>query len=461
MKTSPIYIKSITLKNIETFVNEVELKLLKEDDTISQWTLILGDNGIGKSNLLQFIAWMKPQLPYDANDTNNLDPAPMINDEENEVLEGLVHKGRERAQEAVATAIFVANQPLNKKANSHIKECKTEITIGVDKLGKLEKVEPSLVADKPGIFYKEEVAVYGYSASRQLGKLNLNNPKLSDTIPNFIREKTELYDAEEILHTLQYAAFGAKDKEERKKYRSFIKRIKQMLVTILPDFEQIENIEINPPTVLSQHSTGGLVITTKHGQEILFNDFSLGYKTVTSWSVDLAWRMFSKHHLNVENPLEEPAIVLIDEIDLHLHPKWQQQIMANLSTHFPNVQFIATAHSPLMVQAAIDLNYAVLRYDEAVGSVTLSNRPEGTDGWRVDQILTSDLFDLKSARGTAYDKLLSERDALLTKKHLTDKDKARLQAIDTQLAQLPTGEDPEEMDNRRQLAELVKKMRNK
>lgn len=461
MKSSPVYVKSITLQNVETFVEEVELKLLKADDTISRWTLILGDNGIGKSNLLQFIAWMKPQLPYDANDTNDLDPAPVINDEENEVLERLVHKGQDRNLEASVEALFVANQPLNKKANSRTSECKTKIIIGVDNLGKLKTVDPTLDADVQGIFYKEEVIVYGYSASRQLGKLNLNNPKLLDTIPNFIREKTELYDTEEILHTLQYAALGSKNKEERQKYRSFIKRIKQMLVTLLPNFEQIQDIEINPPTVMYQYSTGGLTITTRHGQKIPFDDFSLGYRTVTSWAVDLAWRMFSKHHQTAENPLEEPAIVLIDEIDLHLHPKWQQQIMANLSTHFPNIQFIATAHSPLMVQAAIDLNYAVLHYDEAVGSVTIDNRPEGTDGWRVDQILTSDLFDLKSARGTAYDKLLSDRDELLAKKQLTDKDKTRLKSIEAQLAQLPTGEDPEEIDNRRQLAELVKKMRNK
>ncbi|TVT36934.1 AAA family ATPase [Hymenobacter setariae] len=461
MKTSPIYVKSIKLTNIETFVEEVELKFLKADDTISRWTLILGDNGIGKSNLLQFIAWMKPQLPYDANDTNNLDPAPVINDEENEVLERLVHKDQNGSQEAVANALFVANQSLNKKSTSRTSECKTEIIIGIDSLGKLKRVDPTLDADVQGIFYKEDVTVYGYSASRQLGKLNLNNPKLLDTIPNFIREKTELYDAEEILHTLQYAALGSKKTEERQKYRSFIKRIKQMLVTLLPDFEQIQNIEINPPTVFSQYSTGGLVITTRHGQKIPFNDFSLGYKTITSWVVDLAWRLFSKHHLTSENPLEEPAIVLIDEIDLHLHPKWQQQIMSNLSLHFPNIQFIATAHSPLMVQAAFDLNYAVLHYDKALGSVSITNRPEGVDGWRVDQILTSDFFDLKSARGTAFDKLLSDRDALLAKKRLTEPDKRRLKAINAQLAQPPTSENIEEVNNRRQLAELVQKMRNK
>lgn len=235
----------------------------------------------------------------------------------------------------------------------------------------------------------------------------------------------------------------------------------KLLVTLLPDFEQIQNIEINPPTVFSQYSTGGLVITTRHGQKIPFNDFSLGYKTITSWVVDLAWRLFSKHHLTSENPLEEPAIVLIDEIDLHLHPKWQQQIMSNLSLHFPNIQFIATAHSPLMVQAAFDLNYAVLHYDKALGSVSITNRPEGVDGWRVDQILTSDFFDLKSARGTAFDKLLSDRDALLAKKRLTEPDKRRLKAINAQLAQPPTSENIEEVNNRRQLAELVQKMRNK
>ena len=52
---------------------------------------------------------------------------------------------------------------------------------------------------------------------------------------------------------------------------------------------------------------------------------------------------------------------LVDEIDLHLHPKWQREIIGFLTQRFPNTQFIATAHSPLVVQAAEDANVVLLK----------------------------------------------------------------------------------------------------
>ena len=51
------------------------------------------------------------------------------------------------------------------------------------------------------------------------------------------------------------------------------------------------------------------------------------------------------------NPLEEETVILIDELDLHLHPRWQKEIVADLKRTFPNSQFIVTTHSPFIVQS--------------------------------------------------------------------------------------------------------------
>jgi transcriptional regulator with XRE-family HTH domain len=129
----------------------------------------------------------------------------------------------------------------------------------------------------------------------------------------------------------------------------------------------------------------------------------LGYKTLIAWMVDLASRMFDRYP-DSPNPLAEPAVVLIDEIDLHLHPKWQRTLMSYLSERFPNTQFIATAHSPLVVQAASDANVVLLRREG--DHVVIDNNMKDIHGWRVDQILTSDLFGLESARPPQLDPLL-------------------------------------------------------
>ncbi len=459
MKTISIYIQQLEVENIKTFESCTTLQLTRPEGDIPQWTLLLGDNGIGKSTLLQLIAWMKPVLPYDADDVpEDFVPAPMINDEENEVLERLVHKTTKRHQVATVKAVFVANQNLGKTLRTPLTTCETKMTIELNSVGKLKEVLPEFTSEKESIFYRDEVALYAYSASRQLGRLNLNNQKLLDTIPGFIQEKTELYDAEEILHTLNYAALGAKSDEEREKYGRFTERVKSMLASLLPDCELIEDIEITPPNPLGRDTEGGIAISTKHGKKIAFSDFSLGYKTVTSWTIDLAWRLFSKHHQRSENPLQEPAIVLIDEIDLHLHPLWQREIMTNLSQHFPNVQFIASAHSPLMVQAAVNSNYAVLKFND--DGVKIENEPEGIDGWRIDQILTSELFGLVSARGVEYEELQARRKVLLQQAELTAEEQQELDKITRRLTNLPTGETTKEIQDRQLIADVVQKMKD-
>lgn len=459
MKTISIYIQELEIENIKTFEAPTTLRLTRPEGDISQWTLLLGDNGVGKSTLLQLIAWMKPVLPYDIKDVpEDFIPAPLLNDEENEVLERLVHKAINRQQESKIRAKFIANQRLGQPLQEPLSTCETTMSIALNSAGKLDDVSSGFDTEKESVFYRDEVAVFAYSASRQLGRLNLNNPKLLDTIPGFIQEKTELYDAEEILHALNYAKLGATSANEKKKYNNFIEDVKVMLTSLLPDCERVEDIDITPPNPLGGTAEGGISITTRHGEKIPFGDFSLGYKTVTSWTIDLAWRLFSKHHNNSDKPLHEPAIVLIDELDLHLHPLWQREILESLSLHFPNVQFIASAHSPLMVQAAVKSNYAVLKHSDT--GVEIENEPAGIEGWRVDQILTSELFGLKSARGVDYDNLLARREELLRLEKPTRKEKAELATVTKELTELPTGEKADESKDRQLIDNFVQQLKD-
>ena len=120
---------------------------------------------------------------------------------------------------------------------------------------------------------------------------------------------------------MSYALLGASP-DEINKYTTFLLKVKQMLVELLPDLTDVRNVEINSPKINHTNKLleRSILFTTKHGKKIPFGDFSLGYKTVASWTIDLAWRLFKQYYFNLDNPLEGPAIVLIDELDLHLHP---------------------------------------------------------------------------------------------------------------------------------------------
>ena len=80
-------------------------------------------------------------------------------------------------------------------------------------------------------------------------------------------------------------------------------------------------------------------------EALSIDQLSGGYRIVLALAADLAWRM-AQGNPHLEDPLSSEAIVLIDEIELHLHPSWQQRILTDLSRTFPNAQFIVSTHSP-------------------------------------------------------------------------------------------------------------------
>jgi predicted ATP-binding protein involved in virulence len=96
------------------------------------------------------------------------------------------------------------------------------------------------------------------------------------------------------------------------------------------------------------------IYTDHHGIKctLSFNQLSDGFRNIVGMAADLAYRCIQLNpHLGELAVIETPGVVLIDELDLHLHPNWQKNIVRSLKTAFPNVQFIATTHSPFIVQS--------------------------------------------------------------------------------------------------------------
>ena len=125
----------------------------------------------------------------------------------------------------------------------------------------------------------------------------------------------------------------------------------------LPDLKQIRRaistiIAPNARVYFTQTTSAQLMVEweTETGEKIdlSINQLSSGYRNMLALVMDFARRL-AQANPQMENPLEAEAVLMIDELDLHLHPTWQQKIIPDLRKVFPNTQIIATTHSPEIV----------------------------------------------------------------------------------------------------------------
>jgi len=130
-----------------------------------------------------------------------------------------------------------------------------------------------------------------------------------------------------------------------------------------------------------------------------------------------------------QSPAAVPGLVLLDEVDLHLHPAWQRRLLPDLSRAFPNLQIIGTSHSAVIAAAAPPDALIVLRREEGVLRVR-TDLPS-VKGWRVDQVLTSMLFDLSSTRDQETEQLTGEYARLINERGPDD---GEVQALEAELA---------------------------
>jgi energy-coupling factor transporter ATP-binding protein EcfA2 len=445
--STAIYFTSLELESVRCFGQSQTLDLTDGSGNPAQWTLLLGDNGVGKTTLLQCLSWMRPvpvqRTGYEGPASLRRGPlGPALQNEENEVLEALLRSGK--AVELTLNAELSFNKVLTSPngarsgvSRSKAKKITTYIQLYYTKSKELRDYEIKGTSIKTlGKFVEPLIVTYG--ASRHMGRRNLDLSDLVDPIAARLGGLTELYDAEAILLALDHAAAQKGYKPHGVENRR-LEKLKEILARVLPNIQKAANIKIFAPKIEGTSRPSGVRFRTFSGL-VPLSGLSLGYQTTLAWTTDLAWRLFREYPKS-RDPLAEPAIVIIDEIDLHLHPVWQRTIMEDLSRVFPSTQFIATAHSPLMVQSEPNANLAVVKRKGE--EVVIENEPHVVESWRVDQILNSELFGLKYSRDKETEELLLEREKLLNKTTLSLAEKAKLKRIDEQVSNLPT-ESPED-----------------
>lgn len=139
----------------------------------------------------------------------------------------------------------------------------------------------------------------------------------------------------------------------------------------------------------------------KQGEELVVNQLSDGEKCLLALAADLARRLAIANPA-LSNPLEGEGVVLIDEIELHLHPAWQRMIISRLEEAFPHCQFIVSTHSPQVISEVRPEGVVLLERRQGEGIVALhASASYGRDSNRI----LEDLMDVPERPGRIKEKL--------------------------------------------------------
>lgn len=417
---SPTYFLSLTVENYRTFGPKQTLDLGNGKGRPAPFTVILGDNGTGKTSLLRQLVNMVPKSPPTHWKEDQISQAqamllPFFTSEEE--LMPIVRMGSGKAFFRAAYAYgTLLGEEKHPPENASLEYQLHESSHG------------GIVYPRDSASPIHQMVVFAYGANRPIGSGSLSEYH-SDGTRSLVLENAPLIPAEEWL--LQQDLLARHGNGDAKQAQQRLDTVIELLKNLLPD-DDIQDITFKAIELSPTRQRIAVHVKTPYG-EVPLRSLSLGYRTLMAWMIDLTVQMFARYP-DSKKPLHQPAVVLVDEIDLHLHPKWQRKVFTELAKTFPNVQFIVTAHSPLIVQAAsADTNLVVLKRPEGASHVEIIQKPNAIRNWRMDQILISDLFGLPSARSPDLDMLYIRKDKLLKKSTLTEAEEAELEDIDHKL----------------------------
>jgi hypothetical protein len=432
-----MHFRSIRLENVRAFGSPQTLELFDEEGAISRWNLILGENGVGKTTLMQALAVMRPVPALEKKEASRdkstdvgppkLSTAKLSDYENDEIMRFIRRDGTDMTTMAAVLQTSGGRR----------------VEVAVDIIGSITDLKDVQIREELFELRAGGPLVIGYGAARHVGHNNLAEVEARDATTSLFSDAIDLYDAELLMERCDHAAAKDPDAKNGADVRRF-DRLKTVVASLL-EGRTAADIEVRGPSgVGGDPDRRGVHVSTPSGFTPLA-EISLGYQGMFAWTVDLAWRLFEAFP-NSPDPLAESAIVLIDEVDLHLHPRWQRDIARRLLTHFPRVQFIASTHSPVTALEALAEggNVAVVRWEDHEARIL--NRPVPSGAWRYDQVLVSDLFGLESDRNQETGKMLAERVRLIRNPSRSAEQEARLRELDAFAASLPTAHSPGAQD---------------
>lgn len=353
--SSAVYFKSLTIGDMKCFGGEHHVDLSDGEGRPAQWTVILGNNNTGKTTLLKCLASLEVFKMSEFGSELQYLPYTFTGRE------------MENGYCLVQSDLFVT------KSNS-IKIITEPVVTDWFFEGDIDEGYYNVSLENSSFYENLKVETYG--ASRKMaakGMLWSNEEERHLSL----FQNADLFNAEEWLLQLNLAKL-----QKEKGAKKIIDKAKEIMTSgLLPDVTDLRFASKKR----GQSFDNFIEFETDFGW-IRLRDLGYGYQTMLAWVLDLVRRMFERYPES-PNPIREPSIVLVDEIDLHLHPEWQRKIISHLTKYFPNTQFIVTAHSPLVVQSAERINLVLL--DKEGDHVTIRQPKIPTyQGWSLEEILT-------------------------------------------------------------------------
>jgi len=389
-----MFIDRISINRFRTF-RKAEVPFLHRDQNfealgipepkLPNVNLLLGNNGVGKTTLLKAIAIAA--LGPAVSDVNL--PIYRLVRREAEKKGKAREKAKagkksnvEQKDEAVIEATFCTHEQDIKDAGLYVGPLESHVTITrMDDLERVRWTRPEEKGWDPIFSAKSDAFFFvGYGSTRRVesqDRLDLG-ARLSSSFARAQRIRSLFEDAYSLVPL-----------------SAWLPKLGNKGRTV-----QVHNL-INKLLAHTGYTfTGeqelGEYLFERDGLKVPFPALSDGYRAYLGWIGDLLFHV-TETCPSGKKLTENRGVVMVDEIDLHLHPKWQMTVLPTLAAELPNIQFIVTSHSPLIVGSLEWMN--ILFMEPGPGLSAVPKRiPSPVHGLDADQVLLTEFFGLESTR---------------------------------------------------------------
>jgi predicted ATPase len=259
-----------------------------------------------------------------------------------------------------------------------------------------------------------KVLLLGYGATRLLPRQtsgqrkatkNATSDHLAANSENLFNPFSPLNDAERWLYALPHDEFDL-----------IARGLKQLL---LLDKEEL----------IKDPEKRDAILVKAYRSQTPLDEMSAGYQSVVALTADV----MSVLRLRWKTMEAAEGIVVVDEIDAHLHPRWKMQIVSRLRQAFPRLQFVVTSHDPLCLRGLHAGEVVVMKRDHHGRPFAIQDDLPSPDTLRIDQILTSEFFGLNSTVEPEVDEDFDRYYKLLAIRNPTAKEQADLARLKSKL----------------------------